>query len=240
MSSAVIPTGFLNSTALLARVKDMRYASPAISLEPTDLKERYDHYVQLFGNASIVGTNETIQKNLKNQLNVVLSLIPFGKAYDFPLDVAKILDENKLPESNVCKSGNIAYKFYVQKIVSELNNFHEILANAKDNLEKLRTLIEQKDFGAQAVNELLTRLSISEAEAKNIIQKFSEYRIPKNLDIKCFDFYIYNGQEKMTPTAHFAKSGASGSERYTQPESAFINLTDNMFPSPVSAFQSQY
>ena len=172
MSSAVIPTGFLNSTALLARVKDTRYASPAISLEPTDLKERYDHYVQLFGNASIVGTNETIQKNLKNQLNVVLSLISFGKAYDFPLDVAKILDENKLPEANVCKSGNIAYKFYVQKIVSELNNFHEILANAKDNLEKLRTLIEQKDFGAQAVNELLTRLSISEAEAKNIIQKF--------------------------------------------------------------------
>ena len=197
------------------------------SARTTDIKTLYRHYVEVFGNTSETGMVK-IEKNLRSQLNAVLSKVSPGRTYDFPLDVAKILAECPLPAENVCKNGNLAYKFYVQKIVQELNKFHEILACAKENLNKLQTIVTQEDFEAQIVNELLTNLSIAEAESKRIRKEFAEYKVPKNLAIVYEDFYKYNNEFRRVTTAKSDPSSASGNEQYTQPEIKELDLlTDN-------------
>ena len=169
----------LNTASLLARVREARKASftdrvanavdPATNaVEPTYVKQLYNAYVQFFlgdTNAKKVGLEE-IENVLKDQLNAVLSLVLSKKTYDFPFDIAKILDENKL--TNACKKGNEAYKFYVRKIVSALNNLHEIITSAKNNLSRLQTLIRTEDFENPAVKELLTQLRLAELDGKAI------------------------------------------------------------------------
>lgn len=181
----------LNTASLLAQVREARKASLATqgirafdpatnAVEPTYVKQLYNAYVQFFlgdTDAKKVGLEE-IENVLKDQLNAVFSLIPdssvsAGRTYDFPLDIAKILDENKL--TNACKKGNEAYKFYVRKIVSELNNLHEIITSAKEKLSQLQTLIRREDFENPAVRELLTQLRLAEIDGEAIKKTFSEY-----------------------------------------------------------------
>ena len=174
---------------------------------------------------------EEIENVLKAQLNSVLSLVSSKKTYDFPLDIAKILDENQLDKDKeldkdkVCKKGNEAYKFYVRKIVSELNDLHEILTSAKSNLFRLQTLIRTGDFDNPAIQQLLTQLRLAEIDGEAIKKTFSEYMVPKNFDITYFDFYKYGDDKdpKPTQTAKTAKSPARGSDAYTMPEATEID-----------------
>ena len=224
----------LNTASLLARVREARKASftdrvanavdPATNaVEPTYVKQLYNAYVQFFlgdTNAKKVGLEE-IENVLKDQLNAVLSLVLSKKTYDFPFDIAKILDENKL--TNACKKGNEAYKFYVRKIVSALNNLHEIITSAKNNLSRLQTLIRTEDFENPAIRELLTQLRLAEIDGEAIKKTFSEYMVPKNFGILYRDVYKYNGERKETITASTAKSAAQDSEAYTMPEATEID-----------------
>lgn len=236
----------LNTASLLAQVREARKASfvdaPANAEEPTYVKQLYNAYVQFFlgdTDAKKVGLEE-IENVLKDQLNAVLSLVSSKKTYDFPLDIAKILDENKL--TNACKKGNEAYKFYVRKIVSELNNLHEIITSAKNNLSRLQTLIRTEDFENPAIRELLTQLRLAEIDGEAIKKTFSEYMVPKNFEITYFDIYWYNGKPAQIKTASTAKSAAQGSEAYTMPEATEIDwdkekkekkTTELTFPSSI-------
>ena len=226
----------LNTASLLAQVREARKASLATqgirafdpatnAVEPTYVKQLYNAYVQFFlgdTDAKKVGLEE-IENVLKDQLNAVLSLVLSKKTYDFPLDIAKILDENKL--TNACKKGNEAYKFYVRKIVSALNDLHEIITSAKEKLSQLQTLIRREDFENPAVRELLTQLRLAEIDGEAIKKTFSEYMVPKNFDITYFDVYKYGDDEdpKYTRTAGTAKSAAQDSEAYTMPEATEID-----------------
>lgn len=224
----------LNTASLLAQVREARKASLATqgirafdpatnAVEPTYVKALYKDYVQFFlgdTNAKKVGLEE-IENVLKNQLNAVFSLFSPGRTYGFPLDIAKILDEN--PLSNAPKKGNEAYKFYVRKIVSELNNLHEVLTSAKSNLSRLQTLIRTEDFENPAVKQLLTQLRLAEIDGEAIKKTFSEYMVPKNFEITYFDIYKYDGKERPIQTAKTAKSAAQGSEAYTMPEATEID-----------------
>lgn len=226
----------LNTASLLAQVQEARKASLATqgirafdpatnAVDPTYMKALYKDYVQFFlgdTNAKKVGLEE-IENVLKNQLNTVFSLISPGRTYGFPLDIAKILDEN--PLYNAPKKGNEAYKFYVRKIVSELNNLHEVLTNAKSSLSRLQTLIRTEDFENPAVKELLTQLRLAELDGKAIKKTFSEYMVPKNFDITYFDLYKYGDDKdpKPTQTAKTAKSAARGLDAYTMPEATEID-----------------
>ena len=222
----------LNTASLLAQVREARKASFVDSatnaVDPTSVKALYNHYVGCFiGDtaAEKVGLEE-IENVLKDQLNAVLSLVSSKKTYDFPLDIAKILDGNQLNKDKVCKKGNEAYKFYVRKIVSELNDLHEILTNAKSNLSRLQTLIRTEDFDNPAIQELLTQLRLAEIDGEAIKKTFSEYMVPKNFDITYFDLYKYGDDEalpKPTQTAKTAKSAARGSDAYTMPEATEID-----------------
>ena len=219
----------LNTASLLAQVREARKASfvdaPANTVEPGNVKALYDDYVQFFlGDTAIkkVGLAK-IENILKKQLNAVLSLVSSVEKYDFPLDIAKILDENQLPENNICKKGNEVYKFYVRKIVSELNNLHAILTSAERNLSQLQTLIRKEDFNNPAVRELLTQLRILEIDGEAIKKAFSEYMVPKNFEITYFDIYWYNGEPVKNQTAATAKSAAQDSEAYTMPEATEID-----------------
>ena len=224
----------LNTASLLAQVREARKASLATqgfravdpatnAVDPTSVKALYNYYVGCFiGDkaAQKVGLEE-IENALKDQLNAVLSLVSSKKTYDFPLDIAKILDENKLADAP--KKGNEAYKFYVRKIVSELNNLHEILTSARRNLSQLQTLLRQEDFENPAVRELLTHLRIAEIDGEAIKKAFSEYMVPKNFGITYMDVYTYNGEAKPAETASTPKSAAKGSDAYTMPEATEIN-----------------
>ena len=239
----------LNTASLLAQVREARKASLATqgiravdpatnAVDPTYVKALYKDYVQFFlgdTSAKRVGLEE-IENVLKDQLNAVLSLVSSKKTYDFPLDIAKILDENQLDkdqdknnkdqdENKICKKGNEAYKFYVRKIVSALNDLHETLTSAKSNLSRLQTLIRREDFENPAVRELLTQLRLAEIDGEAIKKTFSEYMVPKNFDITYFDVYKYGDDEdpKYTQTAETAKSVAQGSEAYTMPEATEID-----------------
>ena len=236
MMSSVSSTNSLNATAfnpteLLAQVRAARQASRvdtvANAVEPGNVRALYNDYIRFF-----IGDTETrkvgleeIESVLKDQFNTVLSLVSSKKTYGFPLDIAKILDENKLDKA--CKKGNEAYKFYVRKIISELNSLHEIVTSAKDKLSKLQTLIRREDFENPAVRELLTQLRIAETDGEAIKKTFSEYMVPKNFDITYFDFYFYNGNPEKKQTASTAQSTAQGSEAYTMPENTEINWDTN-------------
>ena len=236
----------LNTASLLARVREARKASlidrvanavdPATNaVDPTYVRALYNACDLFFnGNSTKVGLVK-IEELLKNQLNAVLSLISSVRTYDFPLDIAKILDENKL--TNACKKGNEAYKFYVRKIISELNNLHEVLTSAKNNLSQLQTLIRTGDFENPAVKELLTQLRLAELDGEAIKKTFSEYMVPKNFEITYFDIYWYNGKPAQTKTASTAKSALQTPEGYTMPEVTEIDWDDekskSKFPSRI-------
>ena len=223
----------LNTASLLARVREARTASlidrVANAVDPTTnavdpmyVKALYNACDLFFnGNSTKVGLVK-IEELLKNELNAVLSLISSVRTYDFPLDIAKILDENKL--TNACKKGNEAYKFYVRKIVSELNNLHEIITSAKNDLSRLQTLIRTEDFGNPAIRELLTQLRLAELDGEAVKKTFSEYMVPKNFDITYVDVYKdSDGIVKPKPTKSTPKSTAQGSEAYTMPENTEVN-----------------
>ncbi|MBR1843745.1 MAG: hypothetical protein IJ793_02640 [Opitutales bacterium] len=236
----------LNTASLLAQVREARKASlidrvanavdPATNaVDPTYVRALYNACDLFFnGNSTKVGLVK-IEELLKNQLNAVLSLISSVRTYDFPLDIAKILDENKL--TNACKKGNEAYKFYVRKIISELNNLHEVLTSAKNNLSQLQTLIRTGDFENPAVKELLTQLRLAELDGEAIKKTFSEYMVPKNFEITYFDIYWYNGKPAQTKTASTAKSALQTPEGYTMPEATEIDWDDekskSKFPSRI-------
>ncbi len=185
-----------------------------------------ERYLSLFGNVTdgTTGTYEQIQSNLQNQLNVVLSYIAPGKQYTLPLDLDQLLEENRLPPDNICKNGELAYKYYLREIVTQLNAFHEILEGGKQALQKwLANASDSTDFSLEAT---LSDLQNLEREAKAIIQKFSEYRVLKNIDITYIDHYDYNG-EKWKPTAHcpWQVSADQVNDAYHQAETNVLDLT---------------
>lgn len=148
----------------------------------TSIKDICDAYKKLFYPAD--GLYYDICNKLLTQFNKILGKLGTNRNYNFNINdvlpLEEIFDENEL--STNCKEGKKSYQYYLRQIINNLNSLNATLINAQNTIKQLENLTASTEQNLNnKSHSLITTLNILDNSAQDIIKKFSEYAVVKQI-----------------------------------------------------------
>ncbi len=155
----------------------------------TSIKDICDAYKKLFYppdelDSKEVGLYYNICNKLLAQFNKILGKLGTNRNYNFNLNeglpLEEIFDENELSAN--CKEGKKSYQYYLRQIINNLNSLNATLINAQNTIKQLENLTASTEQNLNnKSHSLITTLHILDNSAQDIIKKFSEYAVVKQI-----------------------------------------------------------
>ncbi len=149
----------------------------------TSIKDICDAYKKLFyptDKLSKGGLYYNICNKLLAQFNKILGNRNYNFNLNDGLPLEEIFDENELSVN--CKEGKRSYQYYLRQIINNLNSLNATLINAQNTIKQLENLTAstEQNFNNKS-HSLITTLDILDKSAQDIIKKFSEYAVVKQI-----------------------------------------------------------